>query len=161
MTYDDFNEALRYDPETGLIHWRTPPRSRAKAGTTEAGFTAHGYKFIQFKKKRYSYAVIAWLLHNKVWPDKQIGYLDGDPTNTKPDNMVQGAKPASRGERGPYSASRTKSGQPGVGHYGNRWKAYIRVSGKTKWLGTFETKDEAIRARKAAEEQLDVDAASR
>ena len=46
------------------------------------------------------------------------------------------------------------SGVPGVWRCGNRWRAEIRVYGRKRSLGSFETKQEAIDARKRAEDQL-------
>ena len=48
-----------------------------------------------------------------------------------------------------------KNRKPGGGvccaNSGEKWKAYIYVDGKQVYLGTFETKEAAIAARKAAE----------
>ena len=43
------------------------------------------------------------------------------------------------------------SGHAGVGKSGNKWRARIYIDGKEVHLGRFDTKEEAIRARKQAE----------
>jgi|GEM_PF-4023885 len=51
----------------------------------------------------------------------------------------------------PRSSSLNTSGVTGVYRRGKKWQAAITVKGKQISLGYFETKDEAIAARKAAE----------
>lgn len=53
----------------------------------------------------------------------------------------------------PHSSSLNTSGITGVYKRKNRWQAAIGVNGKFKSLGYFLTKEEAIQARKAAEEK--------
>lgn len=51
-----------------------------------------------------------------------------------------------------YLQSNNTSGYPGVSRLRTgKWGAYIKINKKRIWLGTFNTKDEAIAARKAAE----------
>lgn len=151
-TYEELNEAFRYDPETGVIHWRNPA-PRHKDGT-EAGFSAHGYKVIHFKGKTYSYNQIVWVLNCEEWPDKVIGFKDGNPQNTRFENLAYGERPSARGERGPHPklSKGSSTGHKGVCYYGGRWKVTIRINGKQKSVGTYKTKEEAIEARRAAEE---------
>jgi len=48
-------------------------------------------------------------------------------------------------------SSRNRSGHAGVRTRGSRWHAFIQLNGKTKSLGYFATKDEAIKVREDAE----------
>lgn len=51
-----------------------------------------------------------------------------------------------------YLQRNNTSGYPGVSRLRTgKWGAYIKVNKKRIWLGTFNTVDEAIAARKAAE----------
>jgi hypothetical protein len=69
-------------------------------------------------------------------------HLDGDKRNCTRANLhVQ--------DRGVYGRSRPGQGAckfKGVSPYRGRWQATIRLDGKLKWLGSFDTAEEAARA---------------
>ena len=71
-----------------------------------------------------------------------VVHLDGDKRNCTRLNLhVQ--------DRGVYGRSRPAKGVSkfkGVSPYRGKWQATIRVEGKLKWLGAFETAEAAARA---------------
>lgn len=72
-----------------------------------------------------------------------VVYLDGNPRNcTRANLLIQ--------DRGVYGRSRPSKGAcryKGVSPYRKgKWQATIRVDGKLRWLGTFETAEEAAKA---------------
>lgn len=46
------------------------------------------------------------------------------------------------------------SGIRGVTRKRSKWQAYINYGGKRRWLGTFDTREEAAQARRRADEQI-------
>jgi len=68
-------------------------------------------------------------------------FLDGNPRNcTRANLFVQ--------DRGVYARIRPAKGASrykGVSPYRGKWQATIRLNGKLKWLGSFETPEEAAR----------------
>lgn len=70
-----------------------------------------------------------------------VVHLDGDKRNCTRLNLhIQ--------DRGVYGRARPAKGISkfkGVSPYRGRWQATIRVEGKLKWLGAFETAEEAAR----------------
>jgi hypothetical protein len=84
-------------------------------------------------------------LHREVLnvrDERIVTFLDGDPRNcTKANLLVQ-----DRGVYGRRRPSQSASGFKGVSPYRGRWQATIRVNGKLRWLGTFNTPEDAARA---------------
>jgi len=77
-----------------------------------------------------------------VRDERIVTFLDGDARNcTRTNLLVQ-----DRGVYGRRRPSQSSSGYKGVSPYRGRWQATIRVSGKLRWLGTFDTAEEAARA---------------
>lgn len=75
--------------------------------------------------------------------DKRIVvHIDGDKRNcTRGNLLVQ--------DRGVYGRARPAKGASkykGVSPYRGRWQATIRIDGKLKWLGSFDTAEDAARA---------------
>ena len=51
------------------------------------------------------------------------------------------------------TSKNNKSGYIGVFRYGKKWRAYLSRDRKTHWLGTFATLEEAVEARRVAEDE--------
>jgi hypothetical protein len=84
-------------------------------------------------------------LHREVLgvrDNRIVVHLDGNKRNcTKANLHIQ--------DRGVYGRARPGQGAckyKGVSPYRGRWQATIRVEGKLKWLGSFDTAEEAARA---------------
>jgi hypothetical protein len=84
-------------------------------------------------------------LHREILAvrDKRIVvHIDGDKRNcTRSNLLVQ--------DRGVYGRARPAKGASkykGVSPYRGRWQATIRLDGKLKWLGSFDTAEDAARA---------------
>lgn len=156
------SQLLRYDAETGKLWWKKRPvemfsseaaanRWNARYSDTEA-FTASlkGYKQGRlFNKFAQAHRVIWKLLYDES--PAEIDHVNGDPS----DNRLCNLRPVDRVEnmRNAKTWSHNTSGHRGVNwHKRNRkWQAYIFADKVHHHLGLFESKDDAITARKAAE----------
>lgn len=151
MNIDALKSLLRYDPETGLIYWIAKGRGMIKkkaAGT----LLYSGYLGICIGPKRLQAHRIAWALHHGNWPKDQIDHING----IKTDNRICNLREATNSQNGKnlgISKANT-SGVKGVcfEKYTNRWKATIRVEGKYISLGRFGSIEDAVVARKNAEQ---------
>ena len=144
----DIKKYLRYDAETGKIFWKIN-KGVAKANN-EAGWEDHRYCRVAINRKKYQAHRIAWLLTYGSWPVDQIDHINGN----KKDNRLENLRDVSNGEnlRNQKIPKNNTSGTLGVSFDKRRqnYQAKIMVNKKSKHLGYFKNKEEAIAARAAA-----------
>lgn len=157
ITQDELKSVLHYAPETGVFtHLRTIS-SGIKPGNV-AGSTHHrGYVYIQINKRRYPAHRLAWLYVNGCFPDKQIDHINGN----RDDNRIANLRLASNSQNQQNTATRhdNRTGRRGVVWMSGagrqkRWRAEIKANGKYSCIGYFQTFEEAVAAREAAEAEL-------
>lgn len=147
---ETLKEIFDYNPETGLLVWKNRTNSRNWAGK-EAG-TKHnqGYKKVTVYGETY-------LIHRIIWKlvtgneAEEIDHIDGVRANNKVENLR--AVTAAENHKNTQKSSKNTSGVTGV-LFENRTRkpvARIKVNGVTISLGTFDTFEAAVFARKAAE----------
>lgn len=123
-----------YDPKTGKL-WR------------EAGCpNGRGYRSVQFQGRRHLEHRVAWFLYYGEWPKLHVDHINGNPG----DNRIVNLRLATCSENA-YNRSKpphNTSGFKGVSRQRGRrkWQSLIRVQGKNKFLGSFDTPEEASAA---------------
>jgi len=133
LTQSRLHEVLRYDPETGEF-WK-------RVGTKH---NKTNYRYVMVDTVTYSEHRLAWFYMYGKWPSHDIDHING----LKDDNRISNLRDVptfinmqnERAVRG-----NNKSGYMGVLYRKerNKWEAQIRVNGKSKRLGSFETPEEA------------------
>ena len=98
------------------------------------------------------------LLHHLILPSRhEEGFVVDHINRDTRDNRRKNLRYVSRFESGinRNNMSDNTSGVKGVAFKKdrNKWVAYISVDGKRKWLGYYDEKDKAVKARKKAEEK--------
>jgi hypothetical protein len=159
---------LRYDSSTGKIFWKKRPVEMfSDGGIGAAGncktwaarfagkeaFTAvdgGGYKHGHIFARKYLAHRVIWAISYGDWPKDQIDHINHD----RADNRLVNLREASQRENMQNTSMLCTNtrGVTGV-HWCNqrsKWVAKIIVAGKSKHLGRFSVKAEAIAARKAA-----------
>lgn len=160
-------EAVAYNPETGELTWKERPESHFASNiifrrwnTRYAGtkaFTATnrgGYHHGSVNKVTLYAHRVAFALRHGRWPSEQIDHVNGDRTDNRAENLREVSNSENHRNR-PARKDMDSDAVFGVSRSANgtRWKVQIGA-GKNKYLGTFDTKAEAIAARKAAEKRL-------
>ena len=149
---------LRYDPQTGYVHWinATKGGSRRIPADTVAGTLNDGYVKINHKSTVYRAHILAWLFMTGSLPPKgkEIDHIN----RVKHDNRWSNLRLVNR-SRNNHNAPpsiRNKSGTRGVSWSAHRqhWLARIQIDGKLIHLGVFLTKEDAVAARNAAEKTM-------
>jgi hypothetical protein len=111
------------------------------------------------KQRGYSMGQVAWFLYTGEWPTAEVDHKDCNPQNNQRDNL----RLATRIEQCRNRVA-GRAGRPNKGvykrDYGDRWVAHIVENGKSKHLGTFSSKEEAVEARKLAAAKLHGDFAN-
>lgn len=149
---DQLRAALQYDPDTGSIVWKAQ-FGKSVVGAEAGTFHTRGYRQIKFKGRIMKAHRIAWALHYGEWPSKGIDHIDGNPSNNRIENLrnVEQSENVKNMKRPVHN----KTGVVGVTKCPGKkpWLATIQVNGKTKNLGYYSDFDEAVAARKAANER--------
>ena len=151
LTQARLKELLQYDPETGVFTRRiaTGYRGRYKAGTVagslekDSGYILIGVDGVQYRAHR-----LAWLYTHGSFPAHGIDHKD----TIRSHNWLSNLRPATQSQNGQNlrtPKASNKSGFLGVclsTPLGDKWKATIKVNGKYKFLGVFQTPEEASAA---------------
>lgn len=154
ITREEVMRQLDYDEFTGVFTWKVSKGNRVKVGE-EAGcvsvFCGKSYRLIRINGKLYLAHRLAWLLLHGEFPAEQIDHIDGNGLTNKAENL----RAVSHAENG-KNQRKYKTNTSGVtGVYWHKdcskWYAQICINGKEIYLGYFVDKNEAIKARKAAE----------
>ena len=153
VTLDRARERLSYDPQSGVLTWATSPSRRIRVGQTAGYSGTNGYVVVRLDGLNYHAHRLGWFLHHGVWPQKELDHING----VRHDNRLANLRDVDRStnmsnRKGPDRD--TKTGVLGVYQHRNRYVAQRRVNGVHRYLGTFNTADEAGMAYLAADPQV-------
>lgn len=133
-TYEEVNELLEYNSETGLFRWKNPRGSRCKKGWFTGSSSKIGYNTIYFNGNRHYAHRLAWLLHTGEWPFKNIDHIDGCKSN----NAISNLRDVSQSDN-----LRNLKHAKGWSKHRNRYRAQIRLDSINSTLGIYDTPEEA------------------
>ena len=159
---------LDWDENTGALFWReryegldlfgksVTLREARLFNTARAGLRAdrpnsRGYAVFQIVKRAFLAHRVVWAFHYGAWPDGPLDHLNGVRNDNRIENLrcvtVRGNNVNKaldkRNQYGCHGIFKI----PRLGRYG----AQINHAGKSIYLGSFKTLEEAVAARKAAE----------
>lgn len=157
ITQEQLKELLHYCPETGVWTWVVGGRRRRKgfeAGCEIMKRSGKNYRkikvlgFMQFAHR------LAFLYMTGEFPENEVDHIDGNGLNNRWDNL-RAVTHAENGKNQRLNTCNT-SGTTGVSWIKSRskWLATIKVNRVNKYLGVFNSKEDAIAARKKAEAEL-------
>jgi hypothetical protein len=139
LTLARLRELMEYCPETGEFRWRVRRGGRAPAGSVAGSVEGRGYTQIRIDGRHYMAHRLAWLWTFGRWPPAQIDHRDRDRSN----NRISNLRKATNGQNNANGAGWSASGFKGVSKVGGRWMARIRRDKRERYLGLFETPEEA------------------
>lgn len=137
-----------YDADSGRLLSRPYKTWRGSSGS----LNADGYRQLMIYRRLYMEHRLVWLYHFGDWPDGEIDHINHD----RLDNRVENLRVVDRlaNARNRALCRGTSPGTTGIRKMrGGRWEARIGAGGMTH-LGTFDTIDEAISARRVAEKEF-------
>jgi hypothetical protein len=149
-------DELSYDPDTGEFRWLNVRRG-VRHGEIAGWVDERGYVRIQLNKKSYRAHRLAWLLMKGELPsppNDQIDHINGNTADNRFCNLRKASnqqntmncrakKTTAHGIKGVWLDARR-----------NRWIARIMLQGRSKYLGSFQSAEDAHRAYCVAANQL-------
>jgi hypothetical protein len=143
LTAQQLRDALHYDPETGAFTWSNHAGRKHKSKPA-GGFGKHPYRRITIGKDTYLAHRLAWLYMTGNWPNHGLDHIDGNPSNNAFCNL-RDVDQSTNSQNVKRPKSNNVSGLLGVSwnRKAKRWVANIKHENKTKWLGYFDSAQEA------------------
>lgn len=153
VTLERARQRLAYDPLTGLLTWATSPGGRVRVGRKAGYIGTNGYVVIRVDGLNYHAHRLGWLLHYGAWPLQELDHING----IRDDNRIANLRDVGRSQnmsnrKGPDRD--TATGVLGVYKHRDRYVAQRRINGVHRYLGTFDTAQEAGAAYQAAGPQV-------
>ena len=144
-------ELLCYNKDTGIFTWKVS-RGRVKEGSVAGYAGKDGYIQIGLDGKLYNAHRLAYLYYVGYMPS-MVDHINGD----KQDNRWSNLRPCSKTSNG-YNSKLNKSNKSGVKGVSwhktaGKWRAQLDINGKTRHLGLFEDKEEAIELMQLVREE--------
>lgn len=152
LTQEKLKQALKYDEVSGLFYWIGKRLGAPKNRPAGRISKSHGYRDICIDGTLYRAHRLAFLYMTGKWPIGDIDHIDRQKSNNAWSNLRECSRSANM--LNVVKSKANTSGVTGVSWDSsrNKWLAQIRMNGKKKNLGRYNTKAEAISAWiKAAE----------
>lgn len=151
---EELRERFNYDPETGKITYKKRVSTRTPVGSEAGSIDGQGYRLISLRTTKRSAHRIAFDLMGVHIPDgMKVDHINGK----RDDNRWSNLRLVTQGQncRNARLNINNKSGVSGVrwNRQNRRWVAKIRFRGKRYHLGSFKRKEDAVAARKDAEQK--------
>lgn len=153
VSKERLQELLDYNPATGLFTWKRHVAGTVRAGS-RAGSDNKGYILIKVDKKRHPAHCLAWeYMYGEIPKEMEIDHINGIRNDNRIVNLrcISASGNAQNQRRAHKDNS---SGFLGTFPYGNRFRAQIYIDRKQKYLGTFDTPEEAHEAYLVAKRLL-------
>jgi hypothetical protein len=141
-----------YDPETGIMRWKIDNGPKNRKGKAVGCKNKRGYIRVRFKGEDYQYHRIAWAIgHNTLEVPPILDHTNGD----RSDNRLYNLR-AATSQQNNFNCKSKRNGLKGASFYKrkNKWQSQIRINGKSKHLGFFDTEIEAHEAYCRAAKKL-------
>lgn len=146
-------DVLAYDHVTGIFRWKVKINRRIVVGGIAGYVAPDGYRYITIDGECYLAHRLVWFYIFHYWPIDQVDHCNG----IRDDNRLINLRdvPRSWNNQNQRNARSTnKSKFLGVCVFGKRFKAQLKVNGKTHYLGLFDNAEIAHKAYISAKNKL-------
>lgn len=136
--------AVIFQYNEGVLYWKKDMGARAKEGCVAGTLTDKGYVRIALNGKLYRRSRIVWEMHNGSIPENmQIDHIN----HIRYDDRIENLRLVTHKENGRNQSKKRNntSGVNGVTFHKstNKWQARIGVDGTSKYLGVYDTFEDA------------------
>ncbi len=145
-TLERVKSLLSYDPETGIFRWIGRSGNRINLGDI-AGSQSGKYVGIGVDGIVIYGHQLAWFITYGEWPSRNLDHINRQKT----DNRISNLRLATQGQNliNTGNFAHNTSGARGVYWCkpNRKWVANIKIAQKTRYIGSFNTIEEAVAAR--------------
>lgn len=143
------NHLFTYDSESGELTRNITTSSNAKKGDIIKCLCKKGYKRVRIENKYYYAHRLIWKMYYKENPPKYLDHINQD----KSDNRIKNIRISDASKNGfnRKIQSNNTTGICGVTRSRDKWLSSIRIKNRKVYLGIYKEKNDAIKARKNAE----------
>ncbi len=142
LTANRLHQVLAYNPKTGIFRWKAPASGPVMPGDVAGTLHRSMYRSIRVDGRLYQSGRLAWLYMKGRWPKYQIHCINGDPSDIRWANLQE----ITHSQRRALYPAQGKLGVKGVWVRRGRYVAEIKAPGQKRYLGTFNTLEEASAA---------------
>lgn len=149
LTQATLKELLTYNPETGIFIWRVD-RVRVRKGEVAGKLTPWGYVEIGISGQRYQAHRLAFLYMTGAMPKDYVDHINLIRSDNKWSNLRNATN--SQNQMNTSKRANNTSGFKGVSWHkpDGRWRVDIRIEGRKKFLGYFDSPADGYAAYCAA-----------
>lgn len=135
-----------FDANTGRLVWRD-----GNWKGREVGETHFGYRRVKIQGKNYRVHRLIWLYVHGHWPKEFLDHVNGDRGDNRLCNLRECDHTQNMANRRPQGGRKLK----GITKFrGKQWIAQIRHGGRSRYIGVFDTPEEANAAYLAKAREL-------
>jgi hypothetical protein len=156
LTHERLVEVLHYDRHTGSFTWSQDGRGRFKRAGAAAGRInpTWGRRCIGIDGREYLAARLAWLYVHGRWPEHEIDHINGDRLDDRIENLRDVTRTVNQ-QNIRRARAGTRSGVLGVfQNTSGIISSAVQVAGRSHYLGSFETAEQAHAAYVSAKREL-------
>ena len=142
VTASRLQELLDYNPHTGIFT-RLKGVKGYSVGSKVGSVNSDGYLRIMIDGRKYQSHRLAFLWMTGDWPKDEVDHIDGERMNNRWDNLREATQ--SQNQANSKIKSTNTSGLKGASFHKQRqkWLAQIQINSRQRFLGYFDTKEEA------------------
>jgi len=141
LTAEIVRSLLIYDHDTGNLIWKVNRHGTAKAGMVASRKGWGGYNHVKIFGLTYYASSVVWLHQHGAWPSNQIDHRNTNRSDDRLANLREATpsqNAANRRRPGRQPLPRGVSLLPS-----GRFRASVKIAGKKKHLGVFDSPDAA------------------
>lgn len=149
---DNFTKRVKqlfdYNPETGSLTWKIQRRGRARKGSEAGTIHPKGYVRVSVDNVDYLAHRIIWVLSHGEPPEGAvIDHINGNPSDNRLHNLRM-TTPQGNVHNQVDAHKGNSSNLIGASFHKptRKWISRIKLNGKDKYIGLFETPEEAHEA---------------
>lgn len=155
LTARRLRELFTYSEDSGVFSRRVAKDGRFHIGQQVGTRKDNGYLHFSIDGRKYMAHRLAWLYVHGEWPVGDIDHIDGNRANNRIGNLRAVSRAVNlQNLRAPKSHNKSTGLLGAYRHESGRFTSRIKVSGRDKYLGLFDTAEQAHAAYLAAKREM-------